>query len=131
MVRQFYVSAGSVETNSLEKSPLGLTGRKLSVTEAIRVGADDCSAIIALGPKQEFIWHSIGPNAGRGCPGKIMRAWVFKNTRLPVSIEFQNLEAGATVREIAEWFDISSELIKEILDFTAAGLEASIVADQQ
>jgi uncharacterized protein (DUF433 family) len=29
-------------------------------------------------------------------PGKVSGAWVFKDTRMPVSIVFENLEAGAT-----------------------------------
>src|SRR5690349_14066555 len=52
-------------------------------------------------------------------------AWVFKNTRLPISTVFQNLEASATVQEIAEWFDISPQLIKEVLDFAARSLEGT------
>ena len=30
-------------------------------------------------------------------PGKVSGAWVFKDTRMPVSIVFENLEAGATI----------------------------------
>jgi uncharacterized protein (DUF433 family) len=33
-------------------------------------------------------------------PGKVSGAWVFRNTRTPVSIVFENLEAGATIDEI-------------------------------
>ena len=58
-------------------------------------------------------------NAVEAVPERLSGAWVFKNTRLPVSIVFQNLEAGATVQEIAEWFDISPTLINEVLDFAA------------
>ena len=57
-------------------------------------------------------------------PGRVSGAWVFKNTRMPVSIVFENLEAGATVEEIAEWFDITPGQIKEVLDFAARSLEA-------
>ena len=35
-------------------------------------------------------------------PGKVSGAWVFRNTRMPVSIVFDNLEAGATIDEIVE-----------------------------
>ena len=38
-------------------------------------------------------------------PGKVSGAWVFRNTRMPVSVVFDNLEAGATIDEIVEWFD--------------------------
>jgi Protein of unknown function (DUF433) len=35
---------------------------------------------------------------------------VFRNTRMPVSAVFENLEIGATVEEIIEQFDITREL---------------------
>ena len=57
-------------------------------------------------------------------PGRVGGAWVFKNTRMPVSIVFQNFEAGAAVEQIAEWFDITPEQIREVLDFAARSLEA-------
>lgn len=57
-------------------------------------------------------------------PGKVSGAWVFKGTRMPVSIVFENLEAGATVQEISEWFDVSPEEIKTVLEFAARSLEA-------
>ncbi|MBV8903483.1 MAG: DUF433 domain-containing protein [Acidobacteriia bacterium] len=37
-------------------------------------------------------------------PGKVSGAWVFKDTRMPVSTVFENLESGATIDEIMEWF---------------------------
>jgi uncharacterized protein (DUF433 family) len=37
-------------------------------------------------------------------PGKVSGARVFNNTRMPVSIVFENLESGATADEIMEWF---------------------------
>ena len=59
-------------------------------------------------------------------PGRLGGAWVFRDTRMPVSIVFENLEAGATVEEIAEWFDIAPVQIREVLDFAARSLEAPI-----
>ena len=57
-------------------------------------------------------------------PGRVSGAWVFKDTRMPVSIVFQNLEAGATVDEISEWFDVTLEEIRTVLNFAARSLEA-------
>lgn len=37
-------------------------------------------------------------------PGKISGAWEFTGTRVPVYALFENLEAGATVKEFLEWF---------------------------
>ncbi len=59
-------------------------------------------------------------------PGKVSGAWVFRGTRLPVSAIFENLEAGASIQEIAEWFDVKPEQIKEVLDFAARSLEVPV-----
>ena len=56
-------------------------------------------------------------------PGRLSGAWVFRDTRMPVSTVFENLEAGATIDEIAEWFDITREQILAVLDFAARSLE--------
>jgi uncharacterized protein (DUF433 family) len=55
-------------------------------------------------------------------PGKVSGAWVFKDTRMPVSIVFENLEAGATIDEIMEWFHLKREQIATVLEFTARSL---------
>jgi uncharacterized protein (DUF433 family) len=57
-------------------------------------------------------------------PGKVSGAWVFKNTRMPVSVVFDNLEAGATVDEIVEWFDVTPEQVKTVIEFASRSLEA-------
>jgi uncharacterized protein (DUF433 family) len=63
-------------------------------------------------------------------PGRVSGAWVFRDTRLPVATVFENLEAGATVDEITEWFDISKEQVIEVLQFAARSLEVSPVPTQ-
>ncbi len=57
-------------------------------------------------------------------PGKVSGAWVFRGTRLPVATVFENLEAGATIEEVAEWFDVTPEQIKAVLAFAARSLDA-------
>jgi uncharacterized protein (DUF433 family) len=59
-------------------------------------------------------------------PGKVSGAWVFKDTRMPVSIVFENLEAGATIEEIAEWFHLTREQIVTVLAFAARSLDAPV-----
>jgi uncharacterized protein (DUF433 family) len=59
-------------------------------------------------------------------PGKVSGAWVFRGTRLPVSVIFENLEAGASIQEIAEWFDVRPEQIKEVLEFAAPSLDVPV-----
>jgi uncharacterized protein (DUF433 family) len=55
--------------------------------------------------------------------GKVSGAWLFRDTRMPVSIVFDNLQAGATVEEIMEWFDVSREQMDAVLEFIARSLE--------
>jgi uncharacterized protein (DUF433 family) len=57
-------------------------------------------------------------------PGKVSGAWVFKDTRMPVSTVFENLESGATIEEIMEWFDVTREQIVAVLEFAARSLDA-------
>ena len=57
-------------------------------------------------------------------PGKVSGAWLFRDTRMPVSIVFENLEAGATIDEIMEWFDVTREQVVAVLEFAARSLDA-------
>jgi uncharacterized protein (DUF433 family) len=57
-------------------------------------------------------------------PGKVSGAWVFKGTRMPVSTVFENLESGASIEEIMEWFDVTREQIVAVLEFAARSLDA-------
>jgi uncharacterized protein (DUF433 family) len=59
-------------------------------------------------------------------PGRLSGAWVFRDTRMPVSAVFENLEAGATVDEITEWFDIPKERVIEVLQFVAHSVAAPV-----
>jgi uncharacterized protein (DUF433 family) len=57
-------------------------------------------------------------------PEKVSGAWVFRGTRMPVATVFENLEAGATIEDIMEWFDLSREQIATVLEFAARSLTA-------
>jgi uncharacterized protein (DUF433 family) len=63
-------------------------------------------------------------------PGKVSGAWVFKDTRMPVSTVFENLESGASVEEIMEWFDVTREQIVSVLEFAARSTDAPPPADR-
>ena len=56
-------------------------------------------------------------------PGKVSGAWVFKGTRMPVSLVFENLEAGATIEEIMDWFHLSRDQVVNVLEFAARSLD--------
>jgi uncharacterized protein (DUF433 family) len=55
-------------------------------------------------------------------PGKVSGAWVFRGTRMPVQTVFENLEAGMSVEEITEVFDVTPEEVKAVLHFASESL---------
>jgi uncharacterized protein (DUF433 family) len=60
-------------------------------------------------------------------PGKRSGAWVFRDTRTPVSVVFDNLEVGASLDEIMEWFHLSREQVVTVIEFAARSLDAAPV----
>ena len=61
-------------------------------------------------------------------PGKMSGAWVLKGTRMPVSAIFENLEAGANIDDIMEWFDgLDREQVKAVIEFAARSLDKAPV----
>jgi uncharacterized protein (DUF433 family) len=55
-------------------------------------------------------------------PGKVSGAWVFRGTRMPVQTVFDNLEAGMSVEEITEVFDVTPEEVRAVLHFASESL---------
>jgi uncharacterized protein (DUF433 family) len=55
-------------------------------------------------------------------PGRVSGAWVFKGTRMPVQTVFDNLEAGMSVDEITEVFDVTPEEVKAVIHFASESL---------
>jgi uncharacterized protein (DUF433 family) len=60
-------------------------------------------------------------------PGKRSGAWVFRDTRTPVSVVFDNLEVGASINEIMDWFHLSHEQVIAVVEFAARSLDAPSV----
>ena len=56
-------------------------------------------------------------------PGKVSGAWVLKGTRMPVQTIFANLEAGLSLREITEVFDVTEQEVRAVLHFVTQSLE--------
>ena len=59
-------------------------------------------------------------------PGKVSGAWVFKGTRTPVAIVFENLEDGMTIDEVMQQFHVTRAQIKAVLEFAARSLDAPV-----
>jgi uncharacterized protein (DUF433 family) len=63
-------------------------------------------------------------SAVESIPGKVSGAWVLKGTRMPVSAIFENLEAGANIDNIMEWYDgLDREQVKAVIEFAARSLD--------
>ena len=62
-------------------------------------------------------------------PGKVSGAWVFRGTRIPVAVVFENLEDGLTIDEITLMFDgLTRQQVRAVLDFAAQSLAGPISA---
>jgi uncharacterized protein (DUF433 family) len=61
-------------------------------------------------------------------PGKVSGAWVFRGTRTPVAVVFENLEDGMTIDEVIEQFPVSRNEVKAVLEFAARSLDAPVPA---
>ena len=58
-------------------------------------------------------------SAAESIPGKLSGAWVLRDTRMPISVIFENLEYGASIEEIIENYDVTREQIQSVLEFAA------------
>ena len=56
-------------------------------------------------------------------PGKLSGAWVFRNTRMPVKLVFENLEDGMTIDAIIEQYDVTREQVETVIGFAARSLD--------
>jgi uncharacterized protein (DUF433 family) len=65
-------------------------------------------------------------SAVESIPGKVSGAWVFKGTRTPVAIVFENLEDSMTIDEVLEQFPVTREPVKAVLEFAARSLDAPV-----
>ena len=51
-------------------------------------------------------------------PGKVSGAWVFRDTRVPVSALFENLKTSP-IEEVLENFHVTREQVQTVLDFAS------------
>jgi uncharacterized protein (DUF433 family) len=62
-------------------------------------------------------------------PEKVSGAWVFRGTRMPVSVVFENLEDGVTIDELVKLYDgLTRDQVIAVLDFAAKSLEEPALA---
>jgi uncharacterized protein (DUF433 family) len=57
-------------------------------------------------------------------PGKMSGGWVLRGTRMPVSAIFENIEGGASIDDIMDWFDgLDREQVKAVIGFAVRSLD--------
>lgn len=56
-------------------------------------------------------------------PGKVSSAWVFRDSRMPVQLVFENLEDGMSIDEITEQYDVTREQVKAVIEFAIRSLD--------
>lgn len=59
-------------------------------------------------------------------PDRVHGAWVFRNTRMPVALVFENLADGMSIEEVMETFDVTRDQITAVLEFAAQTLQAQV-----
>jgi uncharacterized protein (DUF433 family) len=47
-------------------------------------------------------------------PGRLSGAWVYKETRMPVAVVFENLEVGSNIEEIMDQYDLTRDQIQAV-----------------
>ncbi len=58
-------------------------------------------------------------SAVESVPGRVSGAWVLRDTRMPVSVVFENPEYGSSIEEIIENYGVTREQIQAVLEFAA------------
>jgi len=63
-------------------------------------------------------------DAVESIPGKLGGAWVFRGTRIPVSVVFENMDDGLTISELVALYEgLTLENVHAVLDFACRSLE--------
>ena len=81
-----------------------------------------------IGPSTVWRYHSTMnwsecPEVERN-PKKVSGAWLFRRTRLPVATFCENLNDGASIDDIFEWFPgVRRDQLEAVLSFTASTLK--------
>jgi uncharacterized protein (DUF433 family) len=64
-------------------------------------------------------------------PGKVSGVWLFRGTRLPLWVVLDNLKSGATLDDIADWFEIDRSQVQAVLDFLARETEKPLMIREE
>ena len=57
-------------------------------------------------------------------PGKVSGTWVLRGTRMPVATIFENLEAGASLDDVLNWYEgLDRKQVQAVIEFAARSLD--------
>jgi uncharacterized protein (DUF433 family) len=63
-------------------------------------------------------------------PQRVHGAWVFRDTRLPISIIFECLAKGASIEDIIRWYGgVTRDQIEQVVNFVADSLQEPVHAN--
>jgi uncharacterized protein (DUF433 family) len=63
-------------------------------------------------------------------PQRVHGVWVFRDTRLPISIVFECLARGATIDDIIQWYGgVTRDQIEHVINFVADSLQEAAHAN--
>jgi len=117
-----YLEAGQPLSEFLEDFPSVSKEQAVAALEQAKEALME-RARPAVGSGTAFLDWSRCPVA-ESVPGKVSGAWVLRGTRMPVATIFENLEAGANIDDILEWYDgLVREQVKAVIDFAARSLD--------
>lgn len=113
-----------IQTPELERRVReGLQSGRFHDVDELLTKALDALSNSATGRAGGLDWSQCP--AVESVPGKVSGAWVFKDTRMPVSAVFENLEDGITIDELVELYHgLTRDQVKAVLDFAARSLMA-------
>jgi len=57
-------------------------------------------------------------------PGKVSGAWLFKGTRTPAAIVFENMEDGMTIDEVIDQLPVTRDQVMAVLEYAVSCLPA-------
>ncbi len=64
-------------------------------------------------------------------PGKVSGVWLFKGTRLPLWVVLDNLSSGASLDEVADWFEVDRKKVEAVLAFLARETEQALSVETE
>jgi len=94
----------------------------LATNGSNRLGGQEANQDNAENPTGAIDWSQCP--VVESVPGKVSGAWVLKGTRMPVSAIFENLETGANIDDIMEWFaGLDRSQVEAVIEFAVRSLD--------